>query len=453
MAQDNTTQSNAVDTEQMVLSAMIQSINGLAWGLDALRPEMFYHIHHQFIFQALAALFDQGDAVDLTTLGNQLTRMGRTPEITSSYLATVATAAIGAAHLPDHVKIVIDHHQRRSLQLIGRTLQSQAVDLSTTVDAITAAADHGLSSIISSRSGGLLRLDAILPGILESIEQAAKAPEGCKGVTTGISSLDSRIGSLQPSTLVLVAARPSVGKSALAGQIALHVAERHPQAGSVLFFSVEMSTEELVLRMLTQRTRIEFNRLRDGQLADQDWQTLTKGLSKFYSLPIHIDSSGDLSILEARTRTKLQARKGPISLVVVDYLQLMLADAENRQQEISQISRGLKALAKEHKCPVLALCQMNRAIETRMSKMPQLSDLRESGSLEQDADVVMFLNDSGPDSNELEAVIAKNRNGPKGTFKLHYERQYFSMGDPAPEWRVEPKQNGHHPRHWQEMEI
>lgn len=236
--------------------------------------------------------------------------------------------------------------------------------------------------------------------------------------------------------------------TALATQIAAHVAARHAEKGTVLFFSVEMSREDMSLRLMSQQARIEFHRLRLGALRDDEWQHVTREASKLSTLPIHIDDDGDITVSQLRARARAFAKKKTVSLVIVDYLQLVGGSdkAKNREQEIATVSRGLKAMSKQLRCPVIALSQMNRAIELRQTKMPQLSDLRESGSLEQDADVILFLNNTfGDEENRIEAVIAKSRNGPKGNFELAYERRFFTFGN-GPGFRPQAEVKAH----WQE---
>lgn len=430
------------DTERAVLGAMLISSAALAQALDQLTAEVFYTEIHRLIFAAMGRLFDAGTPADQVTLTAELRRTGHLDRVGGVvYLACLSSEVATAVNVDYHGKILLERYVRRGLQGIGRRMDCDAADLAVEVDEITTAADAGLSGLVSLRPGGLVKFDATLSEVFAEITAAAQRGDELAGLSTGISSMDARLCGLSPSNLILLAARPSVGKTALACQIALHVAQAHADKGQVLFFSVEMPRRDLATRMLAYQSGIEFNRLRLGRLQDHEWLEITRDLSRFTQLPIQIDETGGLSILEARTRTRLAARKGPVSLVVVDYLQLMSAKGERREEEISAISRGLKALAKEIKAPVLALCQMNREIEKRASKMPQLSDLRESGSLEQDADAVIFLNDPlGEESPEIEVIIGKSRNGPKGSFALHYERKFFRFSDMAP---------GHAPaNHW-----
>ncbi len=428
------------ETERAVLGAMLISSAALAQALDRLTAKVFFTEIHRLIFSAMGNLFDAGTPVDQVTLTAELRRTGHLDRIGGVvYLAELASEVATAANVDYHGKILLDRYVRRGLQGIGRRMDYDAGDLAVEVEQITTAADAGLSGLVSLRPGGLVKFDAARSEVLEGISAAATRGDELAGLSTGVSSLDARLCGLPPSNLILLAARPSVGKTALACQIALHVAQAHADQGQVLFFSVEMPTRDLATRMLAHQSSIEFNRLRLGRLQDHEWLEITRDLGRFAQLPIQIDETGGLSILEARTRTRLAARKGPVSLVVVDYLQLMSGKGERREEEVSSVSRGLKALAKEIKAPVLALCQLNRAVEQRGSKIPLLSDLRESGSLEQDADAVVFLSDpQGEESPEIEVTIGKSRNGPKGSFTLHYERKFFRFSDMAPSYRVEP---------------
>lgn len=437
----------AVEVEQQILGAMLISSQAVALGLSLLQGEMFYHAPHRLIFAACAALFEQESPIDQATLCEKLKGMAYLEQAGGVvYVASLAAEVATAANLEYHARIVQDRYVRRQMQEVGSTLRQGAADLSRESAEIASSADAVLGELLSGKSDGLVLIEKILPALFSEIEEASKNPEAMIGLSTGLQAIDSRLCGLQPAELTILAARPSVGKTALALQIAQHIGASHSDKGDVVFFSVEMPRKAIVTRMLSNRTGIEYNRLRTGRLEDQDWLSLIREVGPLARIPLHIDDTGGLSILEARARLRLLSRKRKIALVVVDYLQLMSGKGDNREQEISAISRGLKAAAKEINAPVLALSQMNRAIESRASKMPQLSDLRESGSLEQDADGVIFLSDStrSDENPQIEMSIAKSRNGPKGSFFLHYEPQFFRFSDLAPRSQQEPQS------HWQE---
>ncbi len=430
----------AIEVEQQILGAMLGYPKAAEIALDMLKTEVFCHAGHKMIFRAMVLLFEKGVPIDLVTVTEKLRSVGYLEQAGgSAYLATLLSEISSGANIAYHARIVQDRFVRRKWQEMGKTLQQDAADLGKETAEIATEIDAGISSLVSSNTDGLVPVDQILLDFYAELEEAAKNPNSMPGVPTGLTEIDSRLFGLQPAELIILAARPSVGKTALALQVAYHAAHAHPEKGAVVFFSVEMPRKSIVTRMVCSLTRIEYNRLRSGKLEDREWVELSRQITPLSKLPLLIDDTAGLSIFECRARLRLLARKQKISLVVVDYLQLMSGKGDNREQEISSISRGLKAVAKEVQAPVLALSQMNRAIENRVSKMPQLSDLRESGSLEQDADAVIFLSEpTDKMENQIELSIAKSRNGPKGCFSLGYFPSFFHFTDPAPQYRQEP---------------
>lgn len=431
----------AIDAEQQVLGAMLISPQALAIGLAQLKSDAFYRVAHRAIFLALSALFEQGISADQITLCDQLRSTNLLDQAGGvAYIAGLASEVATGANISYHARIVQDRYLRRQVQSIGQVAWRTAGDLSQEIAQIAAQADAGISSLSAGYAGEPLLIGDILSTVLDEMQVASQAPNALVGLPTGLDEIDSRLAGLQRGELTLLAARPSVGKTALALQIAHYAAANYADQGDVLFFSVEMPRKSIATRLLSNRAGIEYNRLKTGRLSNDEWVAVTRELGSLVNLPIHIDDTGGLTILEARARLRLLARRRKISLVVVDYLQLMSGQGTSREQEISSVSRGLKAVAKEIDAPILALSQMNRAIENRFSKMPQLSDLRESGSLEQDADAVIFLSEpiKQGETPQIELSIAKSRNGPKGSFFLYCDSRFFRFADPAPEYRQEP---------------
>ena len=398
---------------------------------------MFYREGHRRIFRAMVAISERGDVVDPLTLSDELQRRG---ELDASggkdYIGFLVDAVPTSANVEYHAKIVREKALFRRLIEASTDIVAEAFEGRQTAGDLL---DHAESRIfdISQQRGreGFTRIKELLWPTMERIEALQRGGKAITGVPSGFSDLDELTSGFQPSDLIVVAARPSMGKTAFILNVAQHAAIEHNVP--IALFSLEMSKESLVQRMLTGEARVDAQKLRKGMLRDDDFPRLARAAGILAQAPIYIDDSPGITLLEMRSAARRLRADANVGLVVVDYLQLIqsTADAENRTQEISQISRSLKALAKELSVPVVALSQLSRATEQRTDKRPQLSDLRESGAIEQDADLVMFIYRQemyeGPtdkDGNSLEGraevIVGKQRNGPTGIVNLFFHKSY-----------------------------
>jgi replicative DNA helicase len=440
----------AVEVEQAVLGAMIIDARAIGRAIETLDDGCFYHGPHAVIYRAIIALYERGEAVDQLTLGEELKRRGQLEAAGGLvYLAKLAAEVATGANIEYHARIVLE-------KALGRRLIEAAAEVSTaayagsrdvqelidwTEQRIFGLSERGLRS-------GFEPLETVMSATFEQIERAHTRVSLVSGVDTGFAELNERTSGLQASDLVILAARPSVGKTALALTIARNAA-MEARVG-VGIFSLEMSKTQLAQRLLSAETRVDLHKLRTGRLSDEDWMHLARSVGRLAQAPIFVDDTPAITVLEARAKARRLKREHGIGLVIIDYLQLMSVHerVSSREQEISRISRGLKALAKELKVPVLALSQLSRAVESRADHRPQLSDLRESGSIEQDADVVMFIyrpemyglkgEDGASVAGVAEVIIGKQRNGPTGTVRLQWNPESATFDEPAQQWRLEP---------------
>jgi replicative DNA helicase len=425
------------DAEQAVLSAMLIDQDAILRATEHVDDTMFYREGHRRIFRAMVAISERGDVVDPLTLSDELQRRG---ELDASggkdYIGFLVDAAPTSANVEYHAKIVREKALLRRLIEASTDIVAEAFDARQTAGDLL---DHAESRIfeISQQRGreGFTRIKELLWPTMERIEALQRGGKSITGVPSGFNDLDELTSGFQPSDLIVVAARPSMGKTAFILNVAQHAAIEHNVP--VALFSLEMSKESLVQRMLTGEARVDAQKLRKGMLRDDDFPRLARAAGILAQAPIFIDDSPGITLLEMRSAARRLRADANIGLVVVDYLQLIQStvNAENRTQEISQISRSLKALAKELAVPVVALSQLSRATEQRTDKRPQLSDLRESGAIEQDADLVMFIYRQemyeGPtdkDGNSLEGraevIVGKQRNGPTGIVNLFFHKSY-----------------------------
>ena len=428
-----------LEAEVAVLGAILQDQNALLKAMESLRAPDFYKEAHRKIYGACLDLFERSDAVDLVTVANELMRRKQLEEIGgASYLAGLVDAVPSAANVAHHARIVKDKALLQALIQKGTAVVSRAYSDTEDVDEVLDWAEQQIFEISQDKmSRSFIPVRNLLKGTIEYIEKLYERKVHVTGVPTGYAKFDEMTAGLQPADLIVVAGRPSMGKTSFCLNIAEHAAIReHIPVG---IFSLEMSKEQLVQRMLCSLAKVNSNRLRTGYLSDADWPRLTTGAGILSESPIFIDDTPGISLLEMRAKARrLKAEQG-LGLVIIDYLQLVSgrSRAESRQQEISEISRSLKAMAKELDVPVVALSQLSRAVESRQPPRPQLSDLRESGAIEQDADVVTFLyrpsfykshkteEPAEPeDDNTTEVIIGKQRNGPTGTVYLAFLREY-----------------------------
>ena len=423
----------SVEMEQSVLGAILQDNQALVRVLDLLQERDFYQEAHRWIFQAMIDLFQANAPIDLLTVGDRLRRKGRYESSGGPpYLAELVNAVPTAAHVLHHAQIVREKAILRALIHTGTTIITDSYEDAEDADTLVDRAEQAILQIGQRKTTvGFVHINAILKGSFKRLEQLSERKELVTGLPTGFTDFDRQTAGLQPSDLIIIAGRPGMGKTAFCLNIAEHVGVLVKRP--VAIFSLEMSKEQLVVRFLCSKARVDSAKLRTGYLGQGDWSTLTDAAAVLAGAPIYIDDIPAQSALDIRAKSRrLQAELGDLSLIIVDYLQLMetRGRTESRQQEISGITRSLKALAKELNVPVIALSQLSRAVEQRKPPKPQLSDLRESGAIEQDADVVALIyrddvyNEDSQEKGVAEINIAKQRNGPTGTVKLLFRGEF-----------------------------
>ncbi|HOW59660.1 MAG TPA: replicative DNA helicase [Candidatus Omnitrophota bacterium] len=426
------------EAEMSVLGAMFFDELALTKAIEVLKPDFFYDLRHQQIFDVMTSLFDHNQPVDLITVSEELRKRKQLDGLGGiSYLTQLTTMVPTAANIEHYARIVKEKALLRQLiqsatQIVQTSLESDGNAKEMIDSAEKMIFDIGQAHI----EGKAYQIKEIIHESMETIDQLFQRKEHITGLASGFHEFDMKTAGLQPSDLVIVAGRPSMGKSAFATAIIEHVGINLKKP--VVIFSLEMSKEQLVQRMLCSHARVDAQKVRTGYLSHQDWPKLTSAAGKLSEAQIFIDDSPAQTVLEIRAKARRLKMKHDISLVVIDYLQLMqgVRAVESRQQEISEISRSLKALARELRVPVIAVSQLSRAVEQRTGNRPQLSDLRESGAIEQDADVVVFLfreeyyQPSEENKNKAEAIIAKQRNGPTGAIPLVFLKEWTRFDNP-----------------------
>ncbi|MDD5538384.1 MAG: replicative DNA helicase, partial [Candidatus Omnitrophica bacterium] len=422
-----------IEAEMAVLGCMLIEEDAIGVAVENLSSEDFYKDAHKRIFSSIVQLYDQRKAVDLITLIEKLRNEGALEEVGgASYLTALTNVVPTAANVSHYSRIVKEKHVLRLLIHHGTQIVTEAYDTEDTVGDVLDRAEKMIFEIADRRVGqaGFIPIKEIIKDSIETIDRLYQNKAHVTGVPTGYTDFDIKTAGLQPSDLIIVAGRPSMGKSAFVINVLEHasIIEKIPTA----FFSLEMSKEQLVQRLLCSHARVDAHKVRTGYLSASDWPSLTTAAGKLSEAPIYIDDTPGISVLELRAKARRLKAHHDIGLIALDYLQLMrgTAGVESRQQEISEISRSLKALARELNVPVIGISQLSRAVESRTDHRPQLSDLRESGAIEQDADVVVLLireeyyNPSEQNRGIAEAIIAKQRNGPVGTVKLAFIKEY-----------------------------
>lgn len=430
-----------IDAEKSLLGAVLIDEEVLTDIIGHTRPSDFYDKNHGMIFAAMLRLFEKHKPVDLLTLTEELRRKDELELIGgSAYLTELTNYVPTAAHAEAYAEMVAQKAVRRRLIKASGDITELGYDESTSTQELLEKAEAELFSVSDqSLKQDLVSLESILTDSFDRIEELHKNKGTLRGIRTGYRDLDTMTAGLQRSDLIVLAARPAMGKTTLVTNLAYNVATIEKQP--VLFFSLEMSKEQLVDRMLADAAGVDSWNIRTGNLSGDDFTKLTEAMGEMAEAPIFIDDTPGLSVLEMRTKARRKHHEEPLGLVVVDYLQLMQATGNhngNRVQEVSEISRGLKLIARELNVPVIALSQLSRSVESRTPPIPQLSDLRESGSIEQDADIVSFIYRPGyyePDNPEVQnitdLIIAKHRNGPVGKIQLYFhpERLRFMSLD------------------------
>ncbi len=421
-----------IEAEEAVIGSMLIEQNAVITALEILKPEDFYKENHRIIFNQIAEMADKLEAVDLVTLAENLKSAGQLEKIGgAAELARLANFVPTAANVEYYAKIVAEKAVLRRLIAVSTEIAASAYDSQYEVDEILDKAEETIFQISQGRTTqGYVHLKDILVETMEKLEYLASHKGNVVGLSSGFSDLDSITSGFQPSDLIILAARPSVGKTSLGLNIARNISIREDCAVAV--FSLEMSREQVAQRLLCSESAINSQKLRNGFLSDDEWRRLSIGLGRLGEAKIFIDDTPGISVMELRAKSRRIKAEHGLGLVVVDYLQLMRTrKQENRQQEISEISRSLKGLARELDVPIIAMSQLSRAVEQRQDRRPMLSDLRESGAIEQDADVVIFLY-TEPEleqNNLIELIVAKQRNGPTGNAKLFFSREICRFGD------------------------
>ncbi len=442
---------HSLEAERAVLGGIIEENEAIGRVSEHIGPEDFYRESHRHLFRRMLDLYQEGKPLDLVTLREALSRPGELERIGGlAYLSSLTEQVPHTANLEQYALILKEKSVLRKLLTATGEINELVLSGELEFKDILDQAERAIFEITEFQvSQSFTPVAKILDGTFKHIEQLYHRKEAITGIPTGLDGLDRTLAGLQPSDLIIIAARPSMGKTAFA----LNLCQRAALQARITvgLFSLEMSKEQLVLRMLTSEARVDASKVRTGHLEEDDWQHLIKGAETLYDAPIFIDDTPGITIHEVRSKARRLKQEHDMGLLVIDYLQLMSGGGktQSREQEISEISRGLKGIAKELHIPVIALSQLNRSLESRTDKRPIMSDLRESGAIEQDADVIMFIYrdwvykqrtmDEGEADEELkrkaEIIVAKQRNGPTGTVPLIFLGEYSTFVNPAEPFR------------------
>lgn len=428
---------HSIEAEQSVIGSMIIDREAIVVASELVTGEDFYSRQYGMLFDTMVELNDAGSPVDLITLQNKLKEKDVPPEVSSlEFVRELITAVPTSANIKYYANIVAEKATLRRLIRLNEEIANACYAGKESLEYILEDTEKRVFQLIQKRNtDDFVPVRQIVMNAMDKIEIAAKNKGSVTGVPTGFIDLDYRTAGMQPSDLILVAARPSMGKTAFELNLAQYMAFKKNM--TVALFSLEMSKEQLVNRLFSQESNVDAQKLRTGQLNDQEWERLIESAGVIGKSRLIIDDTPGIGISELRSKCRKYKLEHDLSIVMIDYLQLMSGSgrAESRQQEVSDISRSLKALARELNVPVIALSQLSRAVEQRPDRRPILSDLRDSGAIEQDADVVMFLyrdeyyNHDTPDKGILEVIIAKQRNGPIGTVKLAWLPEYTKFAN------------------------
>ncbi|MDR4890475.1 replicative DNA helicase [Fredinandcohnia sp. QZ13] len=422
-----------IEAEQAVLGAIFLEPSSLTLASEILIPEDFYRTSHQKIFDAMLNLSDKGEPVDLVTVTSELADVKILDEIGGvSYLSELAGSVPTASNIEYYAKIIEEKSILRRLIRTATTIATDGYSREDEVDSLLSEAEKNIMEVANRKNAGAFQnIKDVLVQTYDNIETLHNRVGDITGIPTGFTELDKMTAGFQRNDLIIVAARPSVGKTAFALNIAQNVATKTDE--NVAIFSLEMGAEQLVMRMLCAEGNINAQNLRTGSLTPEDWSKLTMAMGSLSNSGIYIDDTPGIRVNEIRSKCRRLKQESGLGMILIDYLQLIQGSGrsgENRQQEVSEISRSLKALARELKVPVIALSQLSRGVEQRQDKRPMMSDIRESGSIEQDADIVAFLyrddyyDKESENKNIIEIIIAKQRNGPVGTVSLAFVKEY-----------------------------
>ena len=432
---------HSLEAEQSVIGSMLMDRDAVISASEIITGSDFYQRQYGIMFDAMVELFNEGKPVDLVTLQDRLKEKDVPPEVSSlDFVRDIVSIVPTSANVKSYAAIVRDKAVMRRLIHTAEDIANACYVGKDPLEDILADTEKSVFNLLQSRgTQEFVPIKQVAINVLEKIEAAYKNQGTVTGVPTGFIDLDYKLSGFQPSDFILIAARPSMGKTAFVLNVVDYVSVR--RGLPCMVFSLEMSKEQLVNRMLSMESNVDSQKLRTGSLTDADWDAVVEGVGVIGSSRLIIDDTPGISITELRSKCRKMKLEQGLSLVIIDYLQLMSGSGrgsnENRQQEISEISRSLKALARELQAPVVALSQLSRACETRTDHRPMLSDLRESGAIEQDADVVMFLyrddyyNKDTDHPNEAEVIIAKQRNGPIGTVNLIWKPEFTKFVNAA----------------------
>ncbi len=422
----------SLEAEESVLGGILLDRHALDRVIEIMGADDFYRESHRKIFRAMLALSEKNEPIDLVTLTDMLKARGELQEIGgATYLAELADKVPSAAHVAHYARIVREKAVMRSLINVANEIATRCYSGQEDIERFLDEAERLIFAVSERRiRPSFFKMGDMIMDTIKTIERLFERKELVTGVPTGFIDLDRMTAGLQPADLIIVAARPSMGKTAFVLNIAQYVALQTNTG--VAIFSLEMAKEQLVLRMLCSEARVDNAKVRTGYLGERDFPRLAMAAGRLAEAPIYIDDTPAQNVLEMRAKARRLKREANIGLVIIDYLQLMrgLTAQENRTQELSEISRGLKSLAKELHVPVIALSQLNRQVEQRADKRPIMSDIRESGSIEQDADVIMFIyrdevyKQDSQDEGIAEIILGKQRNGPTGTVRLTFRKEY-----------------------------
>lgn len=426
-----------IEAEQLVLGAMINEKTAIADGAEMLNSDDFYRESHRIIFSTIIEMFaDRNNpAVDMITLIDKLKSTGRLESVGGiTYISNLANSIATTINLSSYIRIVKDKAILRKLIRSASEIIDESYNKQDEVFKVMDSAQRKIFDVSQNEiKSDYEAIGTVLARSVEQLEKMFTTLGNITGVSSGFPELDDKTSGFQKSDMILIAARPSMGKTTFALNLAQHAALR--EGKSVVIFSLEMSKEQLAQKLLCAEANVDMLAFRTGNLQEKDWENIAKASGPLGNSKIFIDDTASLGVMEMRSKCRRIKLEHGVDMVVIDYLQLMSGSgSESRQQEVSEISRSIKALAKEMSCPVIALSQLSRAPEQRADHRPMLSDLRESGSIEQDADIVMFLyrdeyyNKETEDKNVAELIIAKQRNGPTGTVKLAWLGQYSKFG-------------------------
>ncbi|MFJ7972915.1 replicative DNA helicase [Psychrobacillus sp. NPDC096389] len=421
------------EAEQSVIGAIFLEPQALITAAEIVMPEDFYRVAHQKIFQTMLRLSDQGKAIDVVTVTEELSAKKELEDVGGiSYISEIANSVPTAANIGHYAKIVEEKSILRRLIRVATTIVEDGFTREDEVEALLSEAERKMMEVANRKNAGDFKhIKDVLVETYDNIEKLHSQKGEVTGIPTGFRDLDRITAGFQRNDLIIVAARPSVGKTAFALNVAQNVATKTDE--NVAIFSLEMGAEQLVMRILCAEGNIDAQVLRTGSLTTEDWRKLTMAMGSLSNAGIYIDDTPGIRVNEIRAKCRRLKQESGLGMILIDYLQLIQGSGgsqANRQQEVSEISRSLKGLARELKVPVIALSQLSRGVEQRQDKRPMMSDLRESGSIEQDADIVAFLyredyyDKETENQNMIEIIIAKQRNGPTGTVTLAFVKEF-----------------------------